>query len=148
MASHTATPFAEFGDALRGGGTWISVYTDASMDTSDPRGVALARRRSVLDRLKAEGVTEDALSTLRDALEGTDGQPSPISRYVLMRDGQVVCNLLFPGAPNAPELAEVGAAPRLVPLLNARPEEFVYLVVEASRDGGDVSVYRSSQVLP
>src|SRR4051812_37602749 len=148
MASHTATPFAELGDSLRGGGTWISVYTDASMDTSDPRGVALARRRSVLDRLKAEGVPEDRLSTLRDALEGTDGMPSPISRYVLMREGDVVCNLVFPGAPNGPELAEVGAAPRLVPLLNARAEEFIYLVVEASRDGGDVSVFRSTQIVP
>jgi hypothetical protein len=74
--------------------------------------------------------------------------PSPISRYVLMRDGEVVCNLVFPGAPHGPELAEVGAAPRLVPLLNARSDEFVYLVVEASRDGGDVSVFRSTQSVP
>ncbi|WP_210505582.1 Vms1/Ankzf1 family peptidyl-tRNA hydrolase [Naasia sp. SYSU D00057] len=148
MASHTATPFAELGDSLREGGSWITVYTDASMDTSDPRGVAQARRRSVLDRLKAEGVPGEQLATLGDALEGTDGMPSPITRYVLMHDGEIVCNLLFPGAPNAPELAEVGPAPRLVPLVTARTEEFVYLVVEASRDGGDVSVFRSTQVIP
>jgi hypothetical protein len=146
MAQHS--PLSDLADELRTGGTWITVYTDASMDTSDPRGVALARRRSVLDRLKAVGVSADHRATLEDALEGTDGMPSPITRYVLMRDGEVVCNVVTPGAPNAPEIAEAGPVPLLVPLLRTRRQEFVYLVVEASRDGGEVGVYRTSQVTP
>jgi hypothetical protein len=146
MPQHT--PLVDLANDLRQPGTWITVYTDASMDTPDPRGVALARRRSVLDHLKDAGVPGEQLATLTDALDGTDGQPSPVTRFVLMRDGQLVCNILTPGAPNAPELAEVGPVPRLVPLLRSRPDEFVYLVVEASRDGGDVSVFRSTQPRP
>ncbi|WP_210481469.1 Vms1/Ankzf1 family peptidyl-tRNA hydrolase [Naasia sp. SYSU D00948] len=148
MAQHPNAALADIVDELRKGGSWITVYTDASMDTSDPRGVALARRRSVLDRLRAVGVSAEQLSLIEDAIEGTDGVPGPISRYVLLRDGRIVCNLVTPGAPNGPELAEAGPIPQLLPLLTARPDEIVYLVVEASRDGGDVSLYRSSQVAP
>ncbi|BDZ47109.1 Vms1/Ankzf1 family peptidyl-tRNA hydrolase [Naasia aerilata] len=140
------TPLVDLVDDLRKPGTWVTVYTDASMDTADPRGVAQARRRSVLDRLKEAGVAGPQLAELADALEGTDGMPSPVTRFVLMRDGELVCNLLTPGAPNGPEIAEAGPIPRLVPLLRTRPDEFVYLVVETSRDGGEVGVFRSTQV--
>lgn len=148
MAQHPNAALGDIAGALRQPGSWVTVYHDASMGTADPRGTAAARRRSVLDRLRAAGVPANHLTVVEDALGGTDGVPSPLTRYVLVRDGQVVCNLVTPGAPTGPELAEAGPIPHLLPLLSARPGEIVYLVVEAGRDGGDVSLYRSSQVAP
>lgn len=130
--------------ALRQNGWWITVYADASMDTEDPRGVAEARRRAVLDQVAGLGATTEQVSSLAETLDGTDGVPSPSTRYVLLRDGAIVHSVNLPGSPIESEVVSAGPVPLLVPLLRHRGEEYVYLVVESGKDGGEVSVYRSS----
>jgi hypothetical protein len=137
-----------FSDALRAGGWWVTVYADASMDTGDPQGVAAARRRAVRDTLEQRGLPEDQLSVVSDAIDGTDGVPSPATRYLLLRDGEIVMNRLLPGPPVGTEVTEAGPVPLLVPLLRHQEDEIVYLVVEAGRDGGEVAVYRSTGEAP
>ncbi|HEY8588240.1 MAG TPA: Vms1/Ankzf1 family peptidyl-tRNA hydrolase [Naasia sp.] len=146
--SHAAVVDRGLADLLRSSGWWITVYTDASMDTADPRGVEQARRRSVLDQLQHRGVPDDQLSELSDALEGTDGVPSPATRYLLACDGRIVHNQVLPGAPVGAQVVEAGPIPHLAPLLRHRNDEIVYLVVQAGRDGGEVDVLRSTAAVP
>jgi hypothetical protein len=93
-------------------------------------------------------VPDDQLAMLSDALQGTDGEPSPASRYLLMCDGRIVHHQVLPGALVGSQVVEVGPVPHLVPLLRHRRDEIVYLVVEAGRDGGEVSVFRSTAAAP
>ncbi|MCU1438509.1 MAG: hypothetical protein JWP66_1596 [Naasia sp.] len=146
--SHATVVLPELSAALRQGGWWITIYTDASMDTEDPRGVDQARRRGVLNQLQQRGVPDDQIVTLSEALAGTEGIPSPASRYLLMCDGAIVHSQVLPGELVGPQVVEAGPVPHLVPLLRHRGDEISYLVVEAGRDGGEVSVYRSTSAAP
>ncbi|WP_375390137.1 Vms1/Ankzf1 family peptidyl-tRNA hydrolase [uncultured Amnibacterium sp.] len=134
-------------EAVRATGGWSTVHLDLSGDRENPEGLAESRRRSVRDRLARRGADEATTSAVDVALSTPSGLPSPLSRFLLARDGAVVVDETVPGA--APEeTLEVGPLPRIAPLIRTGVDEFAYLVVQASRDGGDIAVHRTGAFFP
>jgi hypothetical protein len=66
-----------------------------------------------------------------------------VSRFVLVRQGEVVVNEVLPGALAGPEIISKDDVPNLLPLIKHHPDGFAYLVVEASRDEGEIRLYRA-----
>jgi hypothetical protein len=147
MADRTDTLRGRLTAAERATGGWSTVHLDLSGDRENPEGLAESRRRSVRDGLGRQGADVATVEAVDAALSTPSGLPSPLARYLIAREGQVVVDETVPGA--APEeLLEVGALPRIAPLIRTGVDEFAYLVVQASRDGGDIAVHRTGAFFP
>lgn len=144
----TDTLRARLTDAVRQRGGWSTLHLDLSGDRENPEGLAESRRRSALDRLRSRGADEPTLRALDEALARPSGLPSPFSRYLLARDGAVVVDEAIPGAAGGRETLRTGELPDLAPLIRAGVDEFAYLVVQVSRDGGDIAVHRTGAFFP
>lgn len=129
-------------------GRWSTVHLDLSGDRENPEGLLETRRSSVRDQLLKAGASEAAATRVDEALGVPSGLPSPLSRFLLLRDDEIVLDEVLPGEPRSAELVAVGALPSLVPLLLHRLDEFPYLVVEVSRIGGDIALRRTGAVAP
>jgi len=134
-------------DAERVCGGWCTVHVDLSEDRENPEGLAESRRRSIRDRLHRLGADEPTVQAIDDALSTPSGLPSPFSRYLLARAGEVVVDEPIPGVTQG-ETLEVGVLPRLAPLIATGVDEFSYLVVQTSRDGGEVAIHRTGAFFP
>jgi hypothetical protein len=71
------------------------------------------------------------------------GVTSPVCRFILVQDGTVAVNQVLVGVPVEPEVVSYGPVPNVVPLIRHKPEGLSYLVVETSREGGEVRLYRA-----
>ena len=134
--------------AVRHAGTWSTVYLDQSGDRENPEGLAESRRRSVRDRLDRAGAPESSRNAVDEALGRPTGLPAPLCRYLLVRDGEVVVDESIPGSAAGGELVAVEALPLLAPLIRSGIDEFAYLVVQVSRDGGDIALHRTGAFFP
>ena len=67
---------------------------------------------------------------------GAARRPSPVARYVLVHDGELVLSEVLPGQLHGPESIGVGAVPDLSPLVAHRPFDLPFLVVHAGKEGG------------
>jgi hypothetical protein len=130
-------------ELLRRPGPWVQVHLDDSVDTGDPPQVLETRRRSVVDRLARDGASEEDLALVSSALAHEPAPGGPRTRVILVESGELVVDESIPGIPTEPEEAGVVPVPDLVPLLEREPERIVYVVVETSRDGGEVRVLRA-----
>ena len=147
MADGTDTLRGRLTEAVRTAGGWSTVHLDLSGDRENPEGLAESRRRSVTERIAAAGADASTSDAVFEALSTPTRLPSPFSRFLLARDGAVVVDEAIPGA--APgETLEVGALPHLAPLIRSGVDEFAYVVVQASRDGGDVALHRTGAFFP
>jgi hypothetical protein len=147
MVDWTETLRTRLTEAERSYGGWATVHIDLSNDRETPEGIAETRRRSVRDRLNRQGADDATAEAVDAALSTPSGLPAPFSRYLLARNGEVVVDEPIPGtAPQ--ETLEVGPLPRLAPLIRTGVDEFTYLVVQASRDGGDIAVHRTGAFFP
>jgi hypothetical protein len=135
-------------DLYRRRGDVSTVYADVSQDTSDPRRTADTRHRSLRDALSDAGAPNSDIQAIEEILEQPPGVGSPVSRFLVVREGEVEVNELLPGEPLAERILSYGALPTMIPLLRHRPRELGYLVVEVGRDGGEIRQYRLSQVDP
>jgi len=133
---------------LREGGVTTWAYLDVSGDVEDPRRMAEHRRRTLREALAKAGAPGADIDAIDGVVADEPGVPSPVARYVLARDGEVLLDEVLPGRPAAPESSGTGAVPDLVPLLRHRPSGFGYLVVEAGRDGGEVRLFHSGSGVP
>jgi len=143
MSTMTRTISASLPELLRSPGMWTQVYIDESVDTGDPPQVFTTRRQSVIDRLRRDGAPEADLEVVLDILAAVPSVPSPMCRYLLVKDGVAVVDEVIPGVPLEPEVVSYGPVPDIVPLLKHEPPDLSYLVVETSRDGGEVRLYRA-----
>ncbi|OUE18320.1 hypothetical protein BFL36_14300 [Clavibacter michiganensis] len=130
-------------ELLRRPGPWIQVHVDDSVDTADPPQVLATRRRSVLDRLARDGASEQDLALVASALDREPRPGGPRTRVLLVEGGELILDATIPGIPTEPEEVGIIPVPDLVPLLEREPEPVVHVVVETSRDGGEVRVIRS-----
>jgi hypothetical protein len=126
----------------REGGNFSEVYLDMSVDTSDPPGVQEERRKSVLDVLAKAGAPQADLDAVSEALTTSETAPSPVSLYVLVRDGKIEFEEVLRGIVVGTERVTYGSVPDVTPLLRTHALDFTYLVVETSRDGGEMRLHR------
>jgi hypothetical protein len=82
---------------------------------------------------------------MAEAIQPATGQPSPVSRFVLVRDGATVINELLPGPLVGGERITRDAIPDLLPLINHQPDAFPYVVAEVSRDEGEIRLHRAGK---
>lgn len=135
-------------DIFRRGGNWSQVYLDVSVDTGDPAGVTSSREESVSDALRRAGAPEADIEAIEAVMDEAPAVPSPVSRFILATNGDVVLDEVVPGRPVDAENVSYGSVPNVIPLLKQRPEPITYVVVETSRDGGEVRLYRAGEVEP
>jgi hypothetical protein len=139
---------SELANLLQQPGRWTTVYLDMSADRETQEGLVETRRRSVRDELLRAGAPEGAVDRIDEVLAVPTGLPGPMSRYLLLRDDEPVLDELLAGDPRSDQVVAIGALPQLAPLLKHRLEEFPYLVVETSRDGGDIALRRTGAFAP
>jgi hypothetical protein len=132
-APHLQSGIAE---RLKRGGTWTWAYVDASGDREDPQHLAALQRRKAEDVLRSAGADAEVIDTVMAELEETPGVPAPVSRYVLVHDGELVLSEVLPGAMHAPTSIGHDPVPDLLPLLAHRPLDLPFLIVEVGREGG------------
>jgi len=130
------------GERLEGGGTWAWAYADVSGNVEDPRRQAALKLRAVEEALRAQGASADVVDTIAGEFEQEPGVPSPVARYVLVHDGELVLSEVLPGHLHGAEAIGVGAVPDLVPLVAHRPIDLPFLVVHVTREGGTFRAYR------
>lgn len=139
---------SELAGLLQQQGRWTTVYLDMSADRETQEGLVETRWRSVRDELLRAGASEAAADRVDATLAVPTGLPGPMSRYLLLRDEELVVDEVLAGDPRGDQVVSVGALPQLAPLLQHRLEEFPYLVVEVSRDGGDIALHRTGSIAP
>jgi len=127
---------------LRGGRPSTWAYRDVSADRGDPRGWAESIATATVDELVALGAPRADAEVVADELVEPPGVPAPVSRWVLVQDGQVVLSEVLPGPAKASDQLGHGPVPDVLPLLAHRPLDLTFLVVEVGRDGGGYRVYR------
>jgi hypothetical protein len=130
------------GQRLEGGGTWAWVYADVSGNVEDPRRQAALKLRAVEAALRGQGATDEVVDLIAGEFEQEPGVPSPVTRYVLVHDGELVLSEVLPGQLHGPEAVGVGHVPDLVPLVAHRPVDLPFLVVHAAKEGGTFRTYR------
>uniref|UniRef100_A0A942SYQ6 Peptide chain release factor 2 n=1 Tax=Neobacillus citreus TaxID=2833578 RepID=A0A942SYQ6_9BACI len=136
------------GALLGAGGTWTWAYVDASGDREDPQHLAALQRRKAEDALRSAGADATTIDAVMAELEEVPGVPAPVSRYVLLHDGEMVLNTVLPGHMHGPESVGCGPVPDLVPLLAHRPLDVPFIVAEVGREGGGFRVYRLGHAGP
>jgi Bacterial archaeo-eukaryotic release factor family 2 len=144
----TAGLRARLTEAVRRQGRWITVYLDLSNDRENPEGLQESRRRSIRDHLLEAGAPKSAVENIDSRLTVPTGLPAPFCRYLLICDDEVQLDEAIPGTPAGGEIAEVGPVPLIAPLIRSGVEDFAYLVVQVSRDGGDIAVHRTGAFFP
>jgi hypothetical protein len=127
-------------------GPWTVAYGDGPSDLPEPD--ELARRRTVKDGVENAGAPAADIAAIEEALRRGTGLPSPSTRYLLVRDGQVELDESFAGPRHGPERFFHGAVPLLVPLLHHRVQDAVYLVAETGREGARVRLERGGAAVP
>ena len=140
------TSLQQYAELYRKPGPWCTVYTDGSQLT--PRGVHPEehRPRWVRDTLASAGAPTADLDAVEEALLAShEGIPDPVSQFILVRDGQIEVNEFLPGNLVTAEERTYAVIPVLGPLVRHKPEEFAYVVVEVSRDGGEIHLHFASR---
>jgi hypothetical protein len=127
----------------RDGGDWSEVYLDVSINTADARQVKDERRTSVLDQLTRAGAPKSDIDTVGEALAADEVPRGNACVFLLVKDGELSIHERFSGLAVVPESVRFGPLPNLVPMLKHRPCGFGYLVVETSREGGELRLYRA-----
>ncbi|MFJ4209451.1 Vms1/Ankzf1 family peptidyl-tRNA hydrolase [Paenarthrobacter sp. NPDC089675] len=134
---------SKYSGLYRQDGPWCVAYVDASTGTVDGLENADVQPDNVRNTLEGLGASKEDLTAIEGAIQPAKGQPSPVSRFVLVRQGEVVINEVLPGALVVPERVSKDDVPDLLPLLKHHPDGFAYVVVEASRDEGEIRLYRA-----
>jgi hypothetical protein len=127
-----------YADLYRKTGPWTTVYVDASTGTVDTLRAGDVLPDRVRDVLSSQGISKPDLRAVEEAIAPATGMPAPVSRYVLVRDGNVEVNEVLPGPMAGPEKISVETVPDLLPLIKQRGDDFPYVVAEVGRDGGEI----------
>jgi hypothetical protein len=136
---------SQYADLYRQPGPWCVAYVDASTGTVDSLESADVQPDNVRNALAGQGASKEDLDAIEQAIQPATGKPSPVSRFVLVRDGAAVINELLPGPLAVPERISTDAVPDLLPLLKHQPDEFPYVVAEVSRDEGEIRLQRAGR---
>ncbi|PPH99879.1 hypothetical protein C5C56_07660 [Rathayibacter sp. AY1D1] len=138
----TTTPaLPTLAELLRDSRPVSQLYVDLAIDSGDPPDISLERATSLGDELARQGAPQADIRALTALLEGAGRPQGGCCLFAVAVDGRVVLNEVLPGRPVAPEGVSYSPLPDIVPLLQHRPDLRV-LVVETSRDGGEIRLHR------
>lgn len=136
---------SEFAELYRLSGPWCVAYVDASTGTVDSLEAGDVQPENVRNALAGQGASKEDLEAIEQAIRPATGEPSPVSRFVLVRQGSAVINELLPGPLVVPERISKDVVPDLLPLIKHRPDEYAYVVAEVSRDEGEIQLRRAGR---
>lgn len=120
-------------------GPWTTIYVEGSTGTVDGLANDEILPRSVAQEMKDAGAPEQDVEAAVAALGTTaKGLPDPVTRYLLVNDGQAVVNEFLPGNLVGLTVTANGPIPDLTPLVRHTPEDFAYIVAEVGHHGGEV----------
>ncbi|TFC90614.1 MULTISPECIES: hypothetical protein [Cryobacterium] len=144
---------ADFGseriaDLYRRPGSVSSAYVDVTQDARNPRRTSTLRQRTMREALTEAGAPEIDANTIVELVEEPPGVGGPMGRLMIVRQGVVEVNEVLTGEPLGELLVAYGPVPSLLPLLIHRPRDFSYVVAEAGRDGGEITLFRLSRSQP
>lgn len=122
------------------------VYTDASGDQENPGRFAALRARGIAQRLDDLGAPHVDTRAVEAALSETTGAPSPTSRFLVVRDGEVIVDELLAGPLVVPERVSFGRVVDITPVLRHRPSDLTFIVAEVQRGSAEVSVRRTARI--
>lgn len=133
----------ELAPLIRDASRAVWAYVDASVTNGAPAVASASLRNDIRTRLEALHASPEDIDALDDALADNPGVGSPASRYLLIRDGRIEVDEVYASPPLQSPLVGAGLVPDVVPLLRHRSRERSYLVVETTREGGDVRLCRA-----
>ncbi|WP_077489401.1 Vms1/Ankzf1 family peptidyl-tRNA hydrolase [Sinomonas mesophila] len=134
----------QYADLLRGDGPWCTIYADVSTGTIDSLEATDVLGDSVARALAEAGADKESTTAAERLTWAAKGMPAPVSRFVVIRGGEIVVNEVLPGAPGA-AVVDVGPIPDLLPLAEHLGGDLVYLVVEAERADAEIRRHRASE---
>jgi len=123
-------------------------YVGAETGTVDSLEAGDVRPTNVRNALAGLGASKDDVDAMEEALQPATGEPAPVCRFVLVRQGAVVLNELLPGPLVAPERISQDPVPDLLPLIKHKPDGFLYVVAEVSRDEGEIRLHWAGRQEP
>lgn len=139
---HSTTYLHALAEIYREPGPYSTVYLDLSRDTGNPHEVTEERRASVDDTLVKAGAPAADIAAIGEVLSDADGVADPVTVFGVVRDGEVVLSEVVRTTPVDLESISYGPLPDLTPAVKHALSAFPYLVVETSREGGEISLYR------
>ncbi len=120
-------------------GPWTTIYVEGSTGTVDGLANDEILPRSVAQQMKDAGAPEQDVDAAVAALGATaKGLPDPVTRFLLINNGEAVVNEFLPGNLVGLAVTATGPVPDLAPLIRHTPEDFAYLVAEVGHHGGEV----------
>ncbi len=122
------------------------VYCDASGDQENPGRFAELRARGIAAQLEDRGAPRTDVQTVEELLSTTTGAPSPVSRFLVVRAGEVLVDELLAGPQVVSERVGFGPVADVTPLLRHRPADVLFVVAEIRRDVADVSLRRTAGI--
>lgn len=133
-------------EQISGTGSWTTLFFESTTGTVDSLRAADIRPGAVRTALQRQGAPKPEIEAAARAADvSEEGEPGPVCRYMLLREGEVVVDEVLLGRPAVDEVFHWGPVPDLVPLLRQRPTEFEVLVVEVGRDGGELRLQHASR---
>ncbi|MBT2512451.1 Vms1/Ankzf1 family peptidyl-tRNA hydrolase [Arthrobacter sp. ISL-30] len=138
----------EYADLYRKQGPWCLVYVDAGTGTVDTLEATDVTPDNVHDALEAKGAGKKDLEAIEQALKPAVGEANPVSRFVLVRDGNTELNKILPGPLVTPERISIDPVPDLLPLVKHGLEEFPYVVAEVGRDDAEIRLHFAGRRQP
>lgn len=122
--------------------TWL--YADVRGPGTDEADGVRLRWRAIRSELADAGAGEDDLDALAQAIEEVPGRGDSLACYAASAGGHLRHLEEFDGAPmTAPSLGH-GPSADILPLVVHAAHDVPYMLVEAGRDGGEISLHGGS----
>jgi hypothetical protein len=124
--------------------TWAYFVTSYEADAD---GGADLRFRALREKAAADGAPDDDLAALDEAFAADGGVTHRRPRYVAARSGSLVWDQAFDDEVGRDSGAGHAPVPDIWPLIDHAESRVPFLLVEASRDGGEVSLRHAGRAV-
>jgi len=124
--------------------TWAYLVTSYEADAD---GGADLRWRALRDEAGADAAPADDVVALDERVTVDEGVTHRGPRYVAARSGSIVWDQTFEEEVDRESSAGYARVPDIWPLIDHADATVPYLLVQASRDGGEISLHRAARTV-
>jgi hypothetical protein len=121
------------------------VHLDVSRGAHDAAASLSIRWRDLQETLADQGSPAEDQAALDEVVTMPVLASGAASRFAVAQHGRLRYDRVLTGSGNGPDLAGYGPAPDLTPVLRHAARQVPYVVVEAGRDGAEISVQEGGQ---